>query len=168
MNINEKTRVQALAYLKVGKKPREISELLEGISYSQVLTLRKQLEKAEIDNTLSSLFNLDELALESILDAAKSSLTIKGEIIPPNEIDESINNIGNGIAGLGKLETSFQDAADELAKQIKVAALVATEASTLVDLAEALAKLNTSFFAKGTNVQVNNINAETFQKYLRD
>ena len=169
MRISETSRVKALAYLKIGKKPREICDtLVEELSYAQVLELRKQLQVAEKDDAVRELFNLEQAALESVLRMAENDLAIVGEVIPPSDINEAVKKVGDGAVGLGKLEEQFQDAAAALVQNIKVAAITAENASTLVDLADALSKLNSSFFAKGANVQINNLNAEVFQKYLKD
>ena len=96
-------------------------------------------------------------------------MVLTGEILG---VESSANTAANGLAkqlnGLDLLESEFQSAAIEIARNLKLQALASSEINTLLTAAEALSKLQTAFFAKGTNVQVNNINADGFEKYLQD
>jgi len=167
-NLTEKTKLIALAHLKVGKKPKEVADLLD-MSYAQALKLNKELAKAEQQDNLQELFNLDEAALETLFEKVQTELTepmqaLTGEVL---SVDESISQLSKSVEGLGILEKEMQDAAIVLVKKITVQATTSTTTDTILVLAEALAKLQGAFFAKGTNVQVNNING-SFEKYLRD
>lgn len=166
--LDEKTKILALAHLKTGKKPKDVSDLLE-ISYAQALKLNKELLKAEQQNRVQDLFNLEEAALTMLLEKVSNELTpsikaLTGELLDP---DTTLDSIAKGAQGLGILEKELQDAAIELAKRITAQTLSTSGTDSLLTLTEALAKLQLAFFAKGTNVQINNMNGN-FEKYLRD
>lgn len=168
MAIKEKTKILALAHLKTGKKPKEVSELLE-ISYAQALKLNKDLIKAEQQGRIQDLFNLEEAALNTLFEKVSDELipivnTLEGDVLAANE---TLDSIAKGAEGLGILEKELQDAAITLAKRITAQAIATNGTDSLLSLTEALAKLQLAFFAKGTNVQINNMNGN-FEKYLRD
>ena len=167
MQLSDKTKIIALAHLKNGKRPKEVADLVEGLSYSQALTLKKELVEAEEQNTLLDLFSLDEATLETLLERTKEELTEESEgLIEGEVIQASVKELARGIGAAQAMEETFSRAASSLAKKIESQALLATSADSLLVLAEALAKLQTAFFAKGTNVQVNNFNG--FESYLKD
>lgn len=170
MTLNDRTKLIALAHLKNSESPTEVAKRPElDISYSQALKLSKQLVEAEKRNTVLELFNMEEAALETLLNTVSQELVLTGEILG---VESSANTAANGLAkqlnGLDLLESEFQSAAIEIARNLKLQALASSEINTLLTAAEALSKLQTAFFAKGTNVQVNNINADGFEKYLQD
>lgn len=168
METDHKNKLIALAYLKNGGKPREIAEKL-GLTYQAVLNYRKELEKAEKDNSVAELFSLEEAALQALIDAVEDELspaveTLTGEIEP---LQTSLTNISNQANSSKLLEEQLNTSATHLAKQIQAKAIVSSNPETLLMLAEALAKLQSSFFAKGNNVQVNNY-GERFSEFLSD
>lgn len=166
--IPEKTKLLALAYLKNGMRPKQVADALDGLSYHQALKLRKELDEAEEQNTLAQLFSLDALALEALLDSVKQQMQpveeqLTGEL---QTVEDAVNTLADKIHGAKVLEESLQKAATALAHQITAKALLASTPDSLLVLAEALAKLQSAFFAKGMNVQVNNY--QQFDKYLTD
>jgi FtsZ-binding cell division protein ZapB len=168
MKITEKTKLIALAHLKNGKTPRETSELL-GISYSQALKLNKDLAKAEKNNTLQELFNLDEAAVEALLENVHTELApavevLEGEIQP---LKDKLNELSDEVSGARALEQELVESARRIAKQINANAISAPCIESILVMTEALTKLQTAFFAKQANVQVNNINSN-FEKFLKD
>ena len=168
-NNEDKTRLLALANLKLGKSPRETSETV-GISYASAVSLRKELAEAELRNTVLDLFNMEQAAFEALLDAARAQLepAVEGELITQKEVDQSIETVANQVKGLGILEEEFQKTAVNVVRQINLMVITTNSADTVLALAEALAKLQTAFFAKGTNVQVNNFgqNGKRFEALL--
>lgn len=168
MAIEEKTKILALAHLKMGKKPKEVSELLE-ISYAQALKLNKELIKAEQQNRVQDLFDLEEAALETLLEKVSDDLTpalhvLEGDV---ETLDNVLTTVGQNVEGMQLLEKELTDAAIQLAKKITAQAVATSGTDSLLILTDALAKLQTAFFAKGTNVQINNMNGN-FEKYLKD
>ena len=167
MQIPEKTKMLALAYLKNGMRPKQVADAIEGLSYSQALNLRKELELAEEQNTLTELFSLDKAALETLLESVKSRVTEDaGDLVEGELIEASIDKIASQVHGIQKLEESLNKAAIIMSQQIQAKAILANSPDSLLVLAEALAKLQLAFFAKGTNVQVNNI--QNFEQFLKD
>lgn len=167
--INQKVKLIALAHLKNGKKPREVSELLEDISYSMALKLKKDLEEAEANNSLLDLFSLDEATLDTLIENVQAELsepvqTLTGEIQP---LRDSLDSISEKAVSARLLEEQLNKSAITLARQIEARAIVSMSSDSLCELAEALAKLQSAFFAKGTNVQVNNF-SDKFSEYLSD
>ncbi len=157
----------ALANLKIGKKPKAVSEQL-GIPYSRVLKFRKELLEAEQRESIHELFNMDEVALETLLKTVQESLEAASAVLEANiDIGETVTVLGDQVNGLAILEIDFQQAATALVKQITLTAMASSEASTIVMLAEALSELQKAFFAKGTNVAIVP-GDDRFLKYLSD
>lgn len=166
--MDEKTRLLALAYLKQDKKPREVSEILD-ISYAQAVRLRKELEEAEKRETIQELFNVNEAVLEQVLEAAKKELEpAQLQLTGSAAIEGELESIRESISKGEMLEQEFQTSALALSRRINTLAQSATQAETVIMLAKALAELQTAFFAKGTNVQVNNFGGQGLEEYLRD
>lgn len=164
----EKTRLLALAHLKLDKKPKEVAELLD-IAYAKVVRWRKELEEAERRDAIADLFNLDEATLETVLEAAKNELEPHALQLTDKEVLEGeLQSIKEGVKSGQLLEAELSEAATTLTKRISVLAAGATQAETVVMLAKALSDIQTSFFAKGTNVQVNNFGGNNFEEFLRD
>lgn len=168
MNLTDRERLIALAHLKTGKTPKQTSELCS-VSYAQALNLNKKLVEAEKRNTVLELFNLKEAALETLLESVQSQLSeASTDLAIVDELTGEVSELREEFANLSMLDKEMQDAATELTKKIKVQAVLSTEISTLLVLAEALSELRKAFFATGTNIQVNNLNSDNFQKYLSD
>lgn len=167
--LDEKTKILALARLKNGDKPRAISESLS-ISYATVLQLKKDLAKAEEQNLVHELFDLEPAVINTLLEKVHTELEpavdiLTGEVTPLND---ELTAVSENVRGMQILEKELSDAATQLARKINAQAITTTSTDNLLALTEALAKLQTAFFAKGTNVQVNNVNANGFEKYLGD
>ena len=168
MQINEKTKILALAHLKTGKKPKEVADLTD-ISYAQALQLKKDLAKAERQNNLQDLFNLEDATIETLLEKVSTELkpaieTLEGEV---ELFDDTLNQLSQSSDKAKLLESELTDAATLLAKKISALTLSTSGVDSVLVLTEALAKLQLAFFAKGTNVQINNMNGN-FERYLKD
>ena len=171
----EQTRLLALAHLKTGKKPQEVADLT-GLTYAKSLKLKKQLHEAEENDAMFELFNLEEAALDILINSVRQGLEPVGDAFGlTSAIEGELEHIQEDLQDLGKLDSANQEAAMALAHKIKTAALLATNSNTVVELADALCKLQTAFFGQG----IHNPNggatgtlglpsAETFEKYLKD
>lgn len=168
MAIEERTKILALAHLKTGKKPKDVSELLD-ISYAQALKLNKELAKAEEQNRVQDLFDLEEAALETLLEKVSDELSPAVQVLEGDveTLDDMLSTVGQNVEGMQILEKELTDAAIQLAKKITAQAVSTSGTDSLLVLTDALAKLQMAFFAKGTNVQINNMNGN-FEKYLKD
>jgi len=161
--MDEQTRLLALAQLKNGKTPTETSELM-GISYATALKLRRELLEAEKNDTILELFNLNDAALDILLESIKRQLTPAIEAFGIGElIDKETVLLANGITGAKLLKEDLQTAASALVNKIKVAALAANNADTLLSLAEALCKLQIAFKPSGMDLPA----PTSFEKHLR-
>lgn len=166
MQLSEQTKLIALAYLKQGMKPKEVAEEAN-MSYSQALKLSKQLVEAERRDAVLELFNVEEAVMDQLLEAVKNNDDLLS-ILPQETLSGELETFKEAANGLGMLDREMQDTALELTKRIKILAVTSTNADTISSLSESLAKLQTAFFAKGANVQVNNFNSAEYEKYLRD
>lgn len=163
----EQTRLLALARLKVGVKPIVVSEEC-GISYSQALKLKKDLADAEEKNTMAELVRMDDAAFEVLLDTVRTQLADPAKALGlTEELEGELMSLTEGMTSNKKLEKELVDAAAVLATKIRQMAVLANNSDTVLVLAEALAKLQSSFFAKGTNVQINQT-GNNFETFLRD
>lgn len=166
--LDDRTKLLALAHLKSNKKPKEVSELLN-ISYAQALRLSKELIESEKRGTILDLFNLNEAALGSLLQAVKDDVSLPLAILDGEEVLEGeLQELSTTVKGAQALDTEMQSTALELAKKIKILAISTSSPDTIVLLSESLSKLQTAFFAKGTNVQVNNFPGGKFEEFLSD
>ncbi len=169
----DRLRLSALANLKCGKSAREVSDLLN-IPYLKVVALAKDLEKAERQNTISDLFNLDAVVVDELInltrESVNSDLVIFNDAASGELLDKELQNVGAGIKNGGILNQHMQEAAIELAKQIRRLTISADNAGAVETLAAALSKLQTSFFAKDNFIQVNgaSIDAKKFESFLGD
>lgn len=167
VNLDEKTKLMALAHIKAGRKPKDVAELLN-ISYSQALRLSKDLSEAERRGDVQSLFRLDEAALDTLIESAKSELAVPEELATSKAIEGQLEDIKEGLQGLDELDTAMQEAAGALTKRLKTLSSTATQPDTILMLARALSELRNSFFAKGSNVSLNNFDNKSFEDFLRD
>lgn len=169
MAMDERQRLIALAHLKLGKSPREAAELV-GITYAAAVTLRKQLAEAEEQQSIKQLFNLPEAAFDTLIESVKENTiaALEGELVTGKEIETAFNELSAGVKGLQALEVDMQKAATALARNITLMAVTASSSDTILNLAEALHKLQTAFFAKGTNIQINNNGPAKFEAFLSE
>lgn len=159
--IDDKDKLIALAHLHQGKKPKEVAETIDSISYAQALRLKKELDKAVEDETLSDLFNLSQTALNSLLDTVKEELSdateaLTGDVI---SVDKEIDGIKDKIQGQKLLEVELSKTGVAIAKKLKYQAENTNNPESLLMLADALAKLQTSFF-KNSSVQIANFEGQ--------
>lgn len=167
VKLDEKTKLMALAHIKAGRKPKEVADLLD-ISYSQALRLSKDLSEAERRGDIQSLFRLDEAALDTLIESAKSELAIPEELATSSAIEGELDDLRESLQGLDELDTAMQEAAGALTKRLKTLSSSATQPDTILMLARALSELRNSFFAKGANVSLNNFDSKTFEDFLSD
>ena len=162
---NDKSKLIAMALLKLGHTPREVADKTN-ISYTTVVKLLKELGEAETKGTILQLFDLDKLSFDNLMQSAQAE--IEGLLTVVSGSDVVIENIlPSRISGLQVLEVEFQDSAKKIAHKIGLLASITTDASELAVLSDALSRLQTSFFAKGTNITVNTMNGDV-NEYLAD
>lgn len=165
--LDERLRCIALAHLKNGEKPKDVAEKLD-IAYSAAVKLKKELAEAERQNNLTTLFKLDQAALTSLIELVKD-VDLGDSVDALNmmpALEGELETLKDSVNGVQQLDVEFQEAASALTKRINIIGSTATSPETIVMLAKALSDLQNSFFAKGTNVQVNNYSG--FERYLDD
>jgi hypothetical protein len=167
--VSSKNRLIALAKLTHGTSPREVSEEIPEISYGYAVKLSKELKTAQAKNDLESLFRMPSEGRQLLLDAVRDNLTEDlADLVPLEELEGEFVEFADALDGLKMLDITFQKTADILARKIQSHASVATDVSSILVLTDALAKLQNAFFAKGTNVQVNNYSSTQFASLLKD
>lgn len=173
MKLSDFDRMQALAYLHSGKSPREVSELMETVSYPQALRLSRELAEAKLHNRVLELFNLDQMALDNLLEAVKENLgpavsALTGDLLP---LEEAVDKLGDDIKGMQILKGELQRSATTLVKTINRAAATTNNPESIVMMAKALAELQSAFF-KSNNINMINQNnlgpGSAFEEVLRD
>ena len=166
--LNNQTRLIVLAHLKNGNKPADIAETMD-ISYSTVLKLKRELKEAEDRNAVLELFKLDEAALEILLEGVKDKLAPLADAFKVGElVTAELNDIKEEVKGGKLLSEELQDTASTLANQIKFAALAnASQADTLLILAEALCKIQNAFFTSNNTVAPN-LPLSSFEQHLKN
>lgn len=170
MKLDEKDKLIALGYLYQGKSPKEVEEICHNVSYAQALRLKKDLEEAKKTDSIGELFDLEEAALESLLENVKGEIGQAAEIMTGDTVrlDGELDTISRNVQGMQILESEMSEAAAAIVKQIKAHAVSTKNIDNLVMLAEALSKLQTAFF-KNSSIQIANFNNEgsSFEKYLK-
>ena len=162
--MDEQTRLLSLAQLKNGKTPADTAELMN-ITYAAALKLRKELIAAEENNKILNLFNLEEAALEILLDSVTKQLTPAIEAFGIGElVAEETKELSKSVRGGNLLNQELQTAASSLTKKITAVSLVVNNAETLLALSKALVELNNSFKPSDGGAS---LGAASFEKHLR-
>lgn len=166
--MKEHNKLVALAKLKLGMKPMEVADTTEDVSYSQALSLKRKLEDAELNNTVNELINMDEAAFELMLESVRRDLSKPAsELGLANILEGELVELDKSIKAAKVLEEELYIAGATLTRKIQQMAVTATTSDTVLVLAEALSKMQTSFFAKGTNIQINQQGGK-FETFLKD
>lgn len=158
--LSDKDRAIVLAKLKLGARPKEVSDET-GVSYGTVARLSSELRKAEEAGTILELLRVDQATYEGLIE------TVRHELQEVPGVDEALKTISEGVEGARALDANLTRVANILVDRLAVQIAVVDHADSLLILAEALAKLQTSFFAKGVNVNLNSGNQQ-FGGFLRD
>lgn len=148
MQISDSDRLACLAYLYQGKEPKEIPELLPGVSYAQALRLKKELIQAEEDKTVGELFSLSDAARDILLEQTKNLINAKGITVEGVVLtaDELIDELQDDIQATKILKAELAQAGTEVVRKIKLLAKSTNSSEVLLNLAEALAKMQASYF----------------------
>jgi hypothetical protein len=165
--LSEEVRLTALAYLYQGKTPREVETLVKDISYAQALRLKKELEQSKEDGTVADLFNLSGAAIEIVLEQAKAIIEAKDIPIEGTleSVEDVISSIKDDIQATKILKAELAEAGTEVVKKIKALAKVTNSSEVILNLAEALSKMQGSYFRTAT-VTVKP-DEDAFQEFLQ-
>lgn len=165
--LNEQDKLIALAYLYKGSSAREVEEACANVSYAQALRLRKELDKAKLNDTVQELFNLEEAVLENLLSTVQENLSEAAEVLTGDylPLEKAVVDLGDKVKNQILLEVTLSQAAVELTNKIKAAAVLTTNVDSLLILAESLSKLQTAYF-KTNNVAI--VTQNSFENLLKD
>ena len=169
--MDQQTKLLALAHLKNGLTATEVSNLEElDITYARTLKLKKQLHEAERTDSILGLFELNEAALEILLDSVKANLTPAIEAFGIGElVDEEVKELSKSINGGKLLDREMQFAATAIAKKIAQTAVISNNAETVLALAKALSELQIAFFGNGAHSSPIALpGAGSFERHLRN
>ena len=151
--MDRQIKLLALAHLKNGLTPTEVSNIESlDLTYARALKLKKQLYEAEQTDTILKLFELQETALEMLLESVKKDLTPAIEAFGIGElVEDEVHELSKSVAGGKLLNQDLQQAASALAQKITQVAIVANNAETVLSLAKSLSELQTAFFGPGAH-----------------
>ncbi len=156
----------ALVRLFEDEDPKEISTDLN-ISYATVLRYKRELRLAQDEGKVNSLLAKEQGVLENMAQAAVCDLPaelVEGEL-------EEAKSLVKGVLGLKRLEEDLQHTAHDINTRIRIMVGTAEGVGEVVELTEALCKLQNAFFGKGTQVLVqqnNNAGGESYGQFLND
>lgn len=165
--LSESLKYELMGKIHAGVPLRDLVQS-SGIKYPKLLALRHELKDARANGTLSDLLDVEELVVsrvkEEIMQDAKAlgmEEAIEGEVL---EATSAIN-------GAQLLDSKLRTTAMNITTKLGRMAHETSSASELVFIAEALCKMQTAFFNKGTQVNIqNNLNGEDsrFKRFLQD
>ncbi len=156
--MEDKIKYKVISLLEQDTPPRDISDQLD-VSYSSVIRVRGELERAKENGTISQLIDSDKLLLEKV-----------GEELG---LQESADTLAKGMDGLERLSTELQKTALMLNTRINSLLMAVEHPSELQVYASVLCDLQKAFIntnAVQVNVQNNigNDNAPKYTQFLSD
>ncbi len=140
-------KYRALYLISQKLAPKEIAAELE-LSYSTVLRYKKEFDDAVLNETVNDLLDIPAAVLEDLFDVVRERA--------PVTIDAETNELTKSLSGLAKLQQDLQLTACGVTAKIRSMAMVADSAGELSDLTDSLCKIQTAFFATGTQVNIQN------------
>ncbi len=148
----EHKKYKALYLLSEKIPPKTISDTVD-LSYATVLRYKKEYEDAVSNDTINELLNFPKAILEDLLDVVRENA--------PVNIDEQIGVLTAQISGLERLRNDLQLTACNVTAKIRSMTMAVESADELKTLTSSLCAIQDSFFAVGTNVNIqNNIGAQ--------
>ena len=150
MAISPELRASIKAQLALGRQPKEISAVIEGASYPTVLNIRKEMESDKTKERISSVAQLDPIALDLIVDKAKAEA--------PAAIIKKLEAVQEGLSGLQLLDNKFHTTMSLVLKKAeKFLSEEDLKPSEWVAITNALSNAyNNIFNNKGVSVNVDN------------
>ena len=161
----ERAKLLALAYLKNGVEPSKIEDLT-GVTHAACLKLRRELREAELNNSLEDLFGIEADAIDVLLESLTRGQVPMLEPYPIAQVKEEVGTLIKLRSPEEALKEDTYKATSALINKIQSVAAISTNVDTIIGLAEALARINDSFFphTKDTPGQ----GAGDFERYLGD
>jgi len=158
--MEDKLKYKAINLLEQGQSPKDIAELLN-ISYSSVLSIKRDLKEAKENGTIAKLIDADKFLIEQV-----------GEELGLDK--EVVATVTKGISGLEVLSEELQKTAMQINTRIRSLLLSVEHPSELQAYADILCNIQTSFINKNmtqVNIQNNigsNDGAPKYSRFLSD
>jgi hypothetical protein len=147
----DELKLKALGLFKAGYTAKEISRELS-IPYPKVLKWKPEAAAIQSKQDLETVLDVDKVMLHELAEGVKEKL---------EDIAEGSGEIVTGtlakIDQLAELQVDLQESGINVLKKINTMIDSCKEAGDVLLLVDAIAKLQTSFFAKGANVNVLNV-----------
>jgi hypothetical protein len=166
MKIAEDVKLAIMGKLHAGVSPRELVEEFQ-IPYPKILSYKHELKKAKIAGNLSTLVNVDEIIVEGVAHQVEQQL-LAMDPDAAAEIRSVVGEVVAGAKGLHVLDTKLQaialQAAQKLQDRVDDRDIHLKDVGYIVDC---LCRMQTAFFNRGTQVNIQNNNGESgFKKFL--
>lgn len=148
------------------EKPKDIAEALD-VSYGKVLRVRSEFNQAKEAGTIDELVNMDQVMLDKLLNQAASDV--------PAELsaaaDDAVANVSKAKGVLDAFQGDLVVTATYVTTRIKSMASSVDHVAEIVDLSDALCKLQTAFFNSNktqVNIQNNTGGGASYGEFLSD
>ena len=154
----------ALIRLINGDEAKEIASDLD-VSYGTVIRWKNELTKAQMNDKVNQLLAIDQAVLE---DMASTAMTDVPDSLLPS-VQESAGELVTSVVGLQHLEANLQTTANAINAKIRSMTYAAESVGDITELTVAICALQSAFFGKGTQVNIqNNIGSSEYAEFLGD
>ena len=153
MAIDPKLRMKVEAELRLGKKPKELSEKYE-VPYATVISWARKIREEQADADIDELLQYDETTLHHIAEEIKKEAPLPAQ----KQVEKAVGDV----IGLGRLEEKTRATAFSILNKVEAALQVMSEPNLkeLGQAANIVSTLHTALFNKNTT-QVNVLNNNT-------
>ena len=148
----------AVSRVDAGETPSSVADDLK-IGKGTIVRWYAEYKDARLAGTLDKLYDSEKLLL-----AAAGQLTSQGGA-DADWIKKKASEMNAGLKGLAKLDEDTQLSALAINQKIKSLIMSSESPSELADLTDCLCALRTAFFAKGTQVNIQNVAGGSESKY---
>ena len=161
----QSSKYLALVRLLDGEEAKAIATDLD-VSYGTVLRYKRELNAAEDEGKVNSLLAAEQSVLDNIASNVVTDLPVQAQ----EGAAEEAAAVLTGVVGLKRLEGDLQHTAHAINTRIRLMTSTVESVHDIVDLSDALCKIQNAFFGKGTQVNIqNNVGqGEAYGQYLSD
>ncbi len=154
-------KYEGLVRLNQGDEPADIAREL-GVTQAKVYRWRSELKRAREEDAVAALMSAHADILDDV---------IQGVLVGQPEAEEQASELKASVSGLNSLDKELQGTARKLNNHIAIMAAAASQVGEITELTKALCDLQSAFFGKGTQINIqNNIDtgSESYGAYLSD
>jgi len=165
--LDDRVRLLSFAHINIGRRSvREISDLLK-IDYLRVVKFKQQYDEAVQRKNLYEMMKIDKESFELLVAATKEQdqKAMDTEIMSDIILEGEVVKLGESVSKLAVVETTMQDTALIVLRQIQKLAVTTTSSDSMLNLAEAVTKLQGAFFGK--NIKIEETGSK-FERFLTD